>query len=296
MSYLRHIEACNPPVDEVFLPWRVDGLVVGWLRPRFMHELRRFPAVFVFDDDRQLGLAPGLQGFASRSAALEEVARKLSALGVTPAYMNEPYAVTAEGRESAVCAVDRSAASHFGVRSFGQHLNGFVRRDDGIYMWLGRRAHDRLLFPGALDNMVAGGLPHSLGLQENLIKECSEEAGVPEALARKAVAVGAVSYNRVAERGFRRDVLYCYDLELPEGFVPVNTDGEVSEFMLLPLDEVAAIVRDTDEFKLNCNLVIIDFLIRHGWLAPQSQEYLSLVLGLRRPLNALDDGCLSHVD
>jgi hypothetical protein len=100
----------------------------------------------------------------------------------------------------------------------------------------------------------------------------------------------------VAERGFRRDVLYCYDLELPEGFVPVNTDGEVSEFMLLPLDEVAAIVRDTDQFKLNCNLVIIDFLIRHGWLAPQSEEYLALVLGLRRPLNALDSGCISHVD
>jgi isopentenyldiphosphate isomerase len=288
MSYLRHIEACNPPLDEVFLPWWVDGQAVGWVRPAFMQELRRFPAVFEFADEHELQLNPRLQSFVSRTEALEEVARELSAMGVTPGYMNEPYAVTAQGRESALCAVDRSAASHFGVRSFGQHLNGFVRREDGIHMWLGRRAHDRLLFPGALDNMVAGGLPHALGLQENLIKECGEEAGVPEALAREAVAVGAVSYNRVAERGFRRDVLYCYDLELPEDFVPVNTDGEVSEFLLLPLDEVAAIVRDTDEFKLNCNLVIIDFLIRHGWLAPQSEEYLALVLGLRRPLNALD--------
>lgn len=295
MSYLRHIEACNPPLDEVFLPWRVDGQAVGWVRPGFMQELRRFPAVFEFADEHELQLNPRLQSFVSRTEALEEVARELSAMGVTPGYMDEPYAVTAQGREAALCAVDRSAASHFGVRSFGQHLNGFVRREDGIHMWLGRRAHDRLLFPGALDNMVAGGLPHSLGLQENLIKECGEEAGVPEALAREAVAVGVVSYNRVAERGFRRDVLYCYDLELPEDFVPVNTDGEVSEFMLLPLDEVAAIVRDTDEFKLNCNLVIIDFLIRHGWLAPQSEEYLALVLGLRRPLNALDGG-LSHVD
>lgn len=295
MSYLRHIEACNPPLDEVFLPWWVDGQAVGWVRPGFMQKLRRFPAVFEFADERELQLNPRLQSFVSRTEALEEVARELSAMGVTPGYMNEPYAVTAQGRESALCAVDRSAASHFGVRSFGQHLNGFVRREDGIHMWLGRRAHDRLLFPGALDNMVAGGLPHSLGLQENLIKECGEEAGVPEILARKAVAVGVVSYNRVAERGFRRDLLYCYDLELPDDFVPVNTDGEVSEFMLLPLDEVAAIVRDTDEFKLNCNLVIIDFLIRHGWLAPQSEEYLALVLGLRRPLNALD-GRLNHAD
>ena len=71
MRYLRHIEACNPPVDEVFLPWRVDGLVVGWVRPRFVRELRRFPAVFTFADDRELGLVAGLQDFESRSAALE---------------------------------------------------------------------------------------------------------------------------------------------------------------------------------------------------------------------------------
>ena len=78
--------------------------------------------------------------------------------------------------------------------------------------------------------MVAGGLPYSLGLQENLVKECEEEAGVPEGLARKAVPVGAVSYSRVAQRGLRRDVLYCYDLELPEDFEPVNTDDQYWAF------------------------------------------------------------------
>ena len=31
MSYFRHVAACNPPVDEVFLPWRIDGAVVGWI-------------------------------------------------------------------------------------------------------------------------------------------------------------------------------------------------------------------------------------------------------------------------
>jgi hypothetical protein len=59
--------------------------------------------------------------------------------------------------------------------------------------------------------------------------------------------------------------------------------------MLLPLAEVAAIVRETDDFKLNCNLVVIDFLIRHGWLDPQSPGYLALVLGLRQPLEAVDN-------
>lgn len=286
--------ACNPPVEETFWPWTIDGLVVGWVRPAFAAQLAPFRGVFEAGAS-ELRLSPRLQSFDARAAALETVARELAAAGVTPPFMDEPYAVTADTRDSALCVIDRAAAAYFGVRSFGQHLNGFVRRPDGIHMWVGRRARDRLLFPGALDNMVAGGLPYTLGLEENLVKECGEEAGVPADLARNAVPVGVVSYNRVAPRGFRRDVLYCYDLELPAGFVPENADGEVEEFMLLPLPEVARIVRETDEFKLNCNLVVIDFLIRHGWLDPQSPEYLPLVLGLRQPLAAANNSATRRV-
>ncbi|MCB1788701.1 MAG: DUF4743 domain-containing protein [Gammaproteobacteria bacterium] len=284
-TFYRHIAACNPPLQEVFLPWRVDGQVVGWLRPAFARELTRFPAVFNVSEDR-VDLVDGLNGFTPRSEALDAVARALAGSGVTSPYMGEPYAVTAAGRDAALCVIDRAAAAYFGVRSYGQHLNGFVRRDDGVHMWLGRRARDRLLFPGALDNMVAGGLPYGMALEDNLAKECAEEAAVPAPLVQRAIAVGAVSYNRVAQRGLRRDVLYCYDLELPADFVPRNTDGEVEEFMLLHIDEVARIVRDTDDFKLNCNLVVIDFLIRHGLLGPGSPEYLDLVIGLRQPIRS----------
>ena len=289
-AYYRHIAACNPPVDEVFLPWRVDRELVGWVRPAFAEQLQDFADVFEFAAD-EVRLAARLQGFDRRSESLSSVARELAGRGVTPPFMGEPYAVTPAGRDAALCVVDRAAAAHFGVRSFGQHLNGYVRKPDGsLHMWLGRRARDRLLFPGALDNMVAGGLPHSLSLEENLVKECAEEAGVPETLARQAVPVSAVSYSRVAKRGLRRDVLYCYDLQLPDDFVPCNTDGEVESFMLLPIEDVAQIVRDTDEFKLNCNLVIIDFLVRHGVLDPDTPGYLELVLGLRQPLDRVGDG------
>jgi 8-oxo-dGTP pyrophosphatase MutT (NUDIX family) len=285
---LRHIAACNPPIDEPFLPWSIEGETVGWLRPQAADTLQRFPTVFEFDRDatgiKAVLLRPEIRGYELRSAALGEVVYELASLGVLTAVLGEPYPATPAGRESALCVVDRCAAGFFGLRSFGQHLNGFVRREDGLHMWLGRRAHDRLLFPGALDNMVAGGLPQHIGLHENLVKECAEEAGIPATLAAQAMPVGVVTYNRVADRGFRRDVLYCYDLEVPPEFEPRNTDGEVESFMLLPLDEVARLVSETDEFKLNCNLVVIDFLIRHGWLAPTSSSYLPLALGLRQPL------------
>ena len=43
-------------------------------------------------------------------------------------------------------------------------------------------------------------------------------------------------------------------------------------------------VRETSEFKLNCNLVIIDFLVRQGYIPEDSPDYLQIVQGLRSPL------------
>jgi len=59
-------------------------------------------------------------------------------------------------------------------------------------------------------------------------------------------------------------------------------DGEVESFELLDIDKVAKIISETDDFKDNCNLVIIDFLIRHGVLKPESRGYLDLLSGLRQ--------------
>ncbi|WP_456379294.1 DUF4743 domain-containing protein [Thiolapillus sp.] len=284
-GYLRHIHSCNPPVRELFVPWFIDDQLVGWLRPWLVDKLREHSTVFKIREKR-IDLSARLEGFSDRSAVLAEIVEWLAGQQLITAPMGELYPVTPAGRQAALCVMDRAAAAYFGVRAFGQHLNGFVHKKDGLYMWLGRRARDRLIYPGSLDNMVAGGLPWGVSLEENLHKECMEEAGLPENVARQAVPVGLVSYNRVTERGYRPDILYCYDLELSPGFQPQNTDGEVESFVLLPVEEVARLVRETDEFKLNCNLVVIDFLLRHGYIEPQDDEYLELVIGLRSPLSA----------
>jgi hypothetical protein len=92
-------------------------------------------------------------------------------------------------------------------------------------------------------------------------------------LAMKAKPVREIRYLLERHGGIRNDTLFVYDLELPEGYTPRNTDGEVANFRLMPLPEVAKIVNDTDRFKFNCNLVIIDFMMRHGFLTPDHAEY-----------------------
>ncbi len=75
------------------------------------------------------------------------------------------------------------------------------------------------------------------------------------------------------------------DLELPADFIPVPQDGEVAAFERVPLAAVAAAVGTgpggPDDFKDNCNLVIVDFLVRRGALAADAPGYLEVVRRLR---------------
>jgi thiamine pyrophosphokinase len=81
--------------------------------------------------------------------------------------------------------------------------------------------------------------------------------------------------------GLRRDRLYCYDLELPEDFVPRAADGEVEFFELWPVVRAVDAVRETDEFKFNVNLVMIDLFLREGLIGGAAAGVLRA---------ALDDG------
>jgi thiamine pyrophosphokinase len=157
----------------------------------------------------------------------------------------------------------------FGVRAEGVHVNGLVRRADGLHLWIGVRARDKSIAPGKRDNVVAGGIPAGLTPEETLVKEAAEEAGIPPELAATARPAGRIGYvmawNEPRQaRGIRRDTLHVFDLDLPDGFVPRPGDDEVERFELWPITQVFAAVRDTDAFKFNVNLVLIDLFLREG--------------------------------
>jgi 8-oxo-dGTP pyrophosphatase MutT (NUDIX family) len=277
---LRHLSVLNSWEPSHFTGFYFRGRRYGYLKASMCEALRQWPDYFSVQDGR-VDFDSGLDSFEVRSKVLSEVTVSLVEQGVISHAHGECYPVTSSGRETAIATIDRTAAPYFGLRAYGQHLNGYVRDAKGLKLWIARRSADRRVYPDKLDNMVAGGLPHDLNLADNLRKECMEEASVPASLADRALPVGALSYCRETPVGLKPDTLYCYDLELPPEFVPVNSDGEVAEFMLLSVVEVVALVRESDEFKLNCNLVLIDFFIRHGILNPDCPKYLELALGIR---------------
>jgi isopentenyldiphosphate isomerase len=282
MSYLDRVAECNTFDLQRYLAFMIEGQRVGLVRRDFAALLARYSQVFDVNHE-QVQLAPQLGDFVARSAAVEPVLRELALHGHILGWREEPLAVTESFSAAPLMQLERAAANHFGVRTFGVHMNGYVRREDGLHMWIPRRSRTKPTYPGRLDNMVAGGQPIGKGLLDNLIKECAEEANIPAVIARRAQPVGLISYCAEVPEGLQPDIEFCFDLELPEEFVPSNTDGEVEEFQLLPIAQVAELVRDTREFKPNCALVVIHFLMRHGLLPPEHPEYVELAQRLASP-------------
>lgn len=280
MSLLRHLRACNTYRPERFVPLLMGERRVGLVRRDNAGVLKRFPMVLNVDAETVHIVAPG--DAAAVSAALDEVVEELVGEGLVNKWRNEVFTVAPRWGEKPLFSLDRGAVSFFGVRAYGVHLNGYRHDGEQLRVWIGRRNPNKLVAPGKLDNLVAGGIGGGLGVVETLEKEAEEEASIPKPLIARARAVGAITYKMEVPQGLRDDVLFLYDLEAPATFEPRNNDGEIVEFMMMDAEDVVSRVRDTDDFKFNVNLTIIDFALRHGLLTPKDPDYLSLLGGLHR--------------
>ncbi|MEO0481599.1 MAG: NUDIX domain-containing protein [Planctomycetota bacterium] len=253
---------------------------VGHLREDRLVEDRELLSAFQSLDAEELVLAPeALQPF------LDGLAPELLARERIAELSGEMFPVWSAVGDSVLASVDRRLVAWLGIPASGVHVNVFRYIDGELQVWIARRALDKLLFPGQLDNAVAGGQPVGLGLAENVVKECGEEAGIPVELATQAEPVGVVQYVFENDSGLKPDTLYCFDLELPADFVPAPVDGEVDSFRSVSLTELRDLLAGEPVFKFNSALVCIDFLLRRTGDELDLGDRESLQASLRRRLD-----------
>lgn len=224
-----------------YVRFMARGRQIGWLQPELAARLARWPAVFkstaevvkLLDKD-----------------ALTLVVEQLAQEGFIPGWRNERYAVDG-GLE-----IERAAARPFGLTTQAVHVNGVVQDKS---MWLARRSRSKAIDPGLFDNLVGGGVTAGLSLEEVLVKEASEEAGIPAELARRATRGGTARILREVPEGVQSEVVHVYDLALPPDFAPRNQDGEVSEFILVSFEQVEA-----QELTLEARLAAQDCFSRRS--------------------------------
>ena len=275
---------CNHYQQDHFMNFYIENELYGKIHKDNLYLFQPYPEVFQILSN-SVRLNPELNTFELRSNTIDKIAQVWSQQGKTAYWCNENYPVATSFHAQPIMLMERYVTSLFGIIKQGVHLNGLVQKKNKTFMWVAHRAKNKPTFPGKLDHLVAGGHGANLTPYETLIKESQEEAGLSEALASQAKAVGTVSYALEVNQKMVRDVIFNYDLWLAEDVVPENTDGEVDFFELWPLDEVVKRIATTDDFKTNVNLVIIDFLVRQGYLTPEDPYYVDIVHGLRGVVN-----------
>ncbi len=258
---LARIAACRSPfVPGRYLPVRLGASLVGWAPPALAAPLARIdPAT----------RADGAIALPTAQARLDRLTRALAEEGLMR-WRGEEFDLFAAPGGPPLGRIDRGALPVFGLLARGTHLNGLVRRPEGVQLWVARRAAHRALDPGKLDHLAAGGVPAGLTPWQTLVKEAAEEAAIPPALAARARPGARLAYTFERAEGLRRDLLLCYDLDLPPEFTPHPADGEAESFALWPLAEVLDRIARTEDFKFNVPLVVIDLALREGLIGDRA--------------------------
>ena len=247
----RHGKAVrNVTLPGDYVAFRLGADQVGWLRPESVALL----------ESHGCGIDQGAV-VLPEAAALPRLAMTLADQGAFQ-WRGEAFDVRAVVDGPVLSTVDRGALPWFGIMAEGVHVNGLVRRAEGLHLWVARRAADRLMDPGKLDHLFAGGIGAGFSATQTLIKEGGEEAGLEPSILAGATFAGIVRYESARPEGLRRDRLHCYDLDLPEDIEPIPLDGEVAAFELWPMARVVTALRETDVFKFNVALVIVDLIQR----------------------------------
>ena len=216
--------------------------------------------------------------------------REQHIFGVLDGWRDERYPIYGPGREL-LLSMERSATPLFGVVTYGVHMTGYVETEEGMKIWAPRRALTKQTYPGMMDNTVAGGLSTGEKPFECLIRECEEEASLPENLVRTAKPCGTLTYFHVrdsragGETGLcQPECQYIYDLKMPQDVIPKPGDDEAMDFQLLSVEDVQKALAE-GRFKPNCAHLLLEFFVRHGILTAENEpDYIEIVSRLHRRL------------
>ena len=176
-----------------------------------------------------------------------------------------------------VLSIERAGSALFGITIYRAHMTAYVKSDnedesaeESLRIWVARRSKSKQTYPGMLDNTVGGGMATGEEPFKTIVRETTEEASFPvEHVRRDVKSRGCVTYFDIrderagGETGLLQpECINVYDLEVKEGMMPSPEDHEAEIFLLWSVRQVKKAL-GMGEFKTNCALVLIDFLIRH---------------------------------
>lgn len=257
----------------------VDGIAVplGYVHRSFVNQMP-WPSFWSVDHLRRYVTLNAASDFVERSDLMDQTLKAgIDCGNVTELtrFANEAMPVYGPDGEY-VLKMDGSGVDPFGIINFAVHMIGYVHTGDGTKYWVPRRAPTKMSYPNMLDNTVGGTLRAEERPLDCMIRECEEELCLDANFTRANLqACGTSTYQMTVsdngQVGCQHQVQYLYELEFSKDVVPEIGDGEVGEINLMTLSEVKSALTN-GEFKLNCAMTWISFLIRHGYITAENEK------------------------
>ncbi len=239
----------HPP--ELALPLYVADRCCGWATQAACDALRGVAQIELRPDALRIG--SGLQAGEPLDALLAEVARTLREADCLRGWRDELLDILAAGE--CLGAIERAAMRPLGLLTRAVHLNAWT--PDGR-LWIARRALSKATDPGMWDTLVGGLAGSREDLQQALLRECAEEAGLePAQLAARSPLRTILRMHRRLPEGYQVEDLLTSTCVLPAGTQPANRDGEVMEIAQVDVGEAVQRIAN-GEFTVEAALVILE--------------------------------------
>lgn len=269
------------------------SVVAGFVLKERRERLSKFKDLLEVTD-HEIIMKPRFSTVEERSQAFQKMEAELKQEGAFPFWQDEVYMARTTFSSPTLFTNHRGVGPYFGLSQFATHLNGFVRdKETGTvtHVWIATRSASKKRWPLMRDTVVGGGLPSGISALDNMVKEAQEEAGLDPSWTRpRFVAAGSISYVSKHPYGLTNDTMLIFDVELPTDVTPVNQDGEVESFDLMPVQDVLSrLWSEPERFKPDVCILLLDFFIRHGVISADNfADYEELQRALRNSENPYD--------
>lgn len=248
----------HPP--ELARPLYIADRCCGWVTHAVCDALSQLAQVRVERDALRIGA--GLAVGAEMNTLLAQVAQTLRDADCLRGWREELMDISTP--DECIGIIERAAMRPLGLLTRAVHLNAWT--PDGR-LWVARRALSKSADPGMWDTLVGGLASSGEDLEQALLRECAEEAGLaPASLAARTPLRTILRMHRRLPEGYQIEDLLTSTCVLPEGTRPANQDGEVMEIAQVTVSQAVRRIDDGD-FTLEAALVILEDIIRrhaHG--------------------------------
>jgi 8-oxo-dGTP pyrophosphatase MutT (NUDIX family) len=261
-----HARASQAPLQPR-VPLLAGGIVIGSVLSELVDEIGTLPSwdidSLLLKQEFSSELAWNLQG--ELTASLASIARALheADIGHVRHHWRDEQLAVLDDQGQHLGSVERGAVRPLGIATRAVHLVG--QTADGR-VWVQQRALDKSNDPGQWDTLMGGMVSAQDSLEAALARETWEEAGLVLGDLQAVTHGGCVRIQRPtagvgdggddAGIGYMVEAIDWFQCRVPDGMVPVNQDGEVAQFKLLSIDELAASLQ-RDEFTLEAAQVLV---------------------------------------